>query len=887
MALLDDILTWSEGLPAWQRDALRRLFANRTMAPDDLGEVLSMVKEEHGAGGAAPVQPIVLSAEHIPTAGARSNVHLLRIGNLQHVNRLPAGHGVDLASDKLTVLFGENGAGKSGYARVLKNACRARTKLAVLPDVFAAVEPRPTPSADITYAINGGAATTSSWRQGAVAVRALSNVAVYDSACGSDYVAKEGVSDYQPYGLPYLNRLADAQKTMQATIEQERNQIRLNAAAFTDLHGQHDVGEILGRLDKDTDVARLRVLATVTAEESARIGELEKILGSMNPEPDARAAERLAERLDAAAASAQKGQRYVADRALDEVRQRQANASAAADAWKLAQDRLHMKEDDADVDLLEGTGNDAWKKLFKAAEAFSTGHAYPAHPHPNVEEGARCVLCQTPLDESAKDRLTRFAAFIADAASTEADATAARMKETMMAIADANLAPLDTPTLTELETVAPELRVFVTQAVEAWAKRRLWVETCVGTNEWSTERPPLPEGEALDVRLRSKAEALRTHAKELRASLNPEAKRTLDGEKVALVARQRLAQRLAQVEQHICDAKLHHNLTTVHAALAPRKVSVKMTELANAYVTAELAKVMTEELTALGYRRKVLPDIRGRTDVGQTMVTLRVKDCNDAPGLVLSEGEQRAMSLALFLAEVRLQGHHSTVVFDDPSTSFDHHHRRHIADRIVALASERPVVIFTHDAVFLTELSRAIGDHAQTVAYRTIAWTGEGPGFVSDGLTWETMNADARLNDLEASVKPLTTYAGDYMDEATKEAVKVGYTKLRGTIERAVREVFLNNTVRPFTDEVSVGSFGAVIGHPQEEWDRVSEIYARCCEVTDAHDTNAARQLPIPDPVVLLEDIAVFRAHLDLAKKRRRAFQAERSKQIEAAKNPF
>jgi len=400
------------------------------------------------------------------------------------------------------------------------------------------------------------------------------------------------------------------------------------------------------------------VLATISDEETARIGELGKILGTMNPEPDARAAERLAERLDTAAASAQISNRYVTDRALDEVRQRQANATAAAAAWKLAQDRLHTKEVDADVELLDGTGNDAWKKLFKAAEAFSTGHAYTGHAHPNIEDGARCVLCQTLLDESAKGRLTRFAAFVADAASTDADATATRMKETMTAIADANLAPLDTPTLTELHAADAGLHAFVTQTLDAWVKRRLWVETSVRTSDWSTERPPLPDGDALDARLRSKAVALRIHAKELRASLDPEAKRLLDNEKAALAARQGLALRLGQIERHIRDANLHQNLTKVHTALAPRKVSLKMTELANAYVTAELAKVMTEELTALGYRRKVFPDI----------------------------------------------------------------HRRHIADRIVALAADRPVVVFTHDAVFLTELSRAIGDEDQPVAYRTIAW---------------------------------------------------------------------------------------------------------------------------------------------------------------------
>src|SRR3982751_3897034 len=102
MALLDDILAWSEGLPSWQRDALRRLFVNRTMSPDDLGEILAMVKEEHGAARPAAVQPLVFCEDDIPAVGARANVHLLRIDNLQHVNRLPAGHAVDIAPDKLT-----------------------------------------------------------------------------------------------------------------------------------------------------------------------------------------------------------------------------------------------------------------------------------------------------------------------------------------------------------------------------------------------------------------------------------------------------------------------------------------------------------------------------------------------------------------------------------------------------------------------------------------------------------------------------------------------------------------------------------------------------------------------------------------------------------------
>lgn len=887
MGLLDDIFAWSSGLSAWQRDALRRLFQNGKLSPADLKELVALVKEEHGNGPPAAVQPIPLALDHIPQAGAGATVHLLKLDNLQNVNRFPPGRTVDFAPDRLNVLFGENGAGKSGYARILKNACRARFRQPVLPDAFNGTLPRPVPSADITFALDGGDAQKATWRQGAAAEPALGNVTVYDSACGADYLAKEGASDYQPYGLPHLNRLAAAQREMQASIDQERQQIRLNPNAFTDLRGDHEVGQLVANLGKDTDVDFLRALATLSSEDHQRIEELTKVLGTLNPEPEARSAQRLAQRLETAAATAQSAQRYVTDRALDEIRQRLQNQQTAQDACTIAQERLHQRDGDGGSGLLPGTGNEVWKALFEAAEKFSMQHAYPGHEHPNLDGGAKCVLCQTPLDVDAKDRLRRFAEYVADAASKNAEETTKRMKETMEAIGAAELTPIDAPTLEELTTADPELHTFARQATASWKERREWVQKCVETSDWTAPRPALVDGDPLDMRLRAKGTMLRARAQELRNSLDPEAKTRLEKERASLVARRSLAGRLRDAEQHVADANAHHNLTTCHSALNPRKVSTKMTELAGIYVTGALANAMNEELRALGYRRNVEPDITGRTDVGQTMVTLKIKDCQNSASQVLSEGEQRAMGLALFLAEVRLQDHKSTVVFDDPSTSFDHRHRRRMAARLASLALERPVLVLTHDAVFLTELNVAVTASEQPVAYQTVAWGGPGPGFVGTGLTWETMDANARLADLQQSAEPLKHCISDYMDEPTKELVKTAYTKLRGTIERAVREVFLNNTIRPFSDEVSVDSFGAVIGHPQDEWDQVSEIYDRCCEVTDAHDTNAAHQLPIPEPATLLQDMDNFRGLLDKAKQRRKAYQTARGARNTARKNPF
>ncbi len=886
MALMDDILAWAAGLPAWQSDTLRRLFRNGSLSAEDRNEVLALLKEQHG-GPVAAVAAIPLSADDVSQAGGTATVRLTKVDQLENVNRFPAGRALDLAPEGLTVVFGENGAGKSGYARVLKNACRARVRQAVLPDAFAGARPRPIPSAHLTFIVDGqeGEVTTA-WRQGESSTDELGNVMVYDSACGTDYLTREGTCEYQPYGLPHLNRLATAQREMQEIIDAERQHIRLNPVAFDGLKGEHPVGELIAKLGKDTDAQKLRELAALAPEDAPRIEELARVLGTMNPEPEARAAELLARRLDAVVEPVQQALRYVTDKALDEIKERHGRQVAAQTALQVAQQQLHADQREEDG-LLPGTGNAVWKVLFQAAEKFSTTSAYPGHPHPNLEEGAKCVLCQTPLDGDARGRMERFARYVIEDASKNAEDAAAFMDRTMEAVGRANLSPVDPQTLEELRTVDAALHALIQQATEAWGARRAWAQRCVAANDWSEERPALSDGKGLDVLLREQAEALRKRAQDLRAALDPQAKRTLEEELAALRAREQLGQQLAALEQFVEDSKTHAYLTECHKALNPQMVSRQMTKLAGIYVTGALAAAMNEELEKLGRRRRVAPELVGRTDVGNTLMALKMVGCDEQASHVLSEGEQRAMSLALFLAEIQLQDHRSTVVFDDPSTSFDHHHRRHMAWRLAELAQERPVVVFTHDAVFLAEIAAAAFKAGQPRVFQSVSWLGNtGPGYVTEGLTWETMDTDARareVRDLVAQIKDV----GDYLDEPTKENIKVAYTKLRGTIERSVREIFLNNTIHPYSDVVSVESFGVVVGLPPEEWESLMEIYDQCCEVTDAHDTNAAHQLPIPTPEELRARLDTFDTLLSAAKKRRSAYQSARSKRNEARKKVF
>lgn len=46
MTILQEILNWSKELPAWQSDAIARLFANGTLSNDDLDDLFALLKAE-------------------------------------------------------------------------------------------------------------------------------------------------------------------------------------------------------------------------------------------------------------------------------------------------------------------------------------------------------------------------------------------------------------------------------------------------------------------------------------------------------------------------------------------------------------------------------------------------------------------------------------------------------------------------------------------------------------------------------------------------------------------------------------------------------------------------------------------------------------------------
>jgi energy-coupling factor transporter ATP-binding protein EcfA2 len=857
MALSDDILDWSESQYAWQQDALRRIFQGGSLTTTDLNALYALANEDAVAPSAQP-----LTKNHIAAASVAGVVRLLAIKDLHGVNAFPAGRQIEFAPVGMTVIFGENGAGKSGYARVLKRACRARHSQRVRGNAFDTNAGSARAKALLRFELDGIPKQVA-WVDDQPADEALSSVVVYDAACADDYIESEGEPTFKPFGLRALAELGKACKALEERVSAEVALCPTDKTPFEGLKGDTEVGRYIASLSRNSDLTVVRQLGALSDIEHLRLKELLKILSESDPEPRAKSLERLASRVTEIGNRFDRTEAYVAIPAVAKLRGFMENVEKTSADLNATKAMLAKKEH------LPGTGGKNWTSLIGAAREFSIKDAYPGTTFPNIDSDARCVLCQGVLTDPCRANLLDYEAFASSTASLTAAAAIEILEVAKRKIESASVdVGIDDATRAELIEQGSDLVTRIEKWAETWETRRGAMVAAASANDFDALPEP-PSDAATNTDIRRVAETLKTRATELRASGDPAIRAKLIKEHAELMARSALAPHVPAIEKYIGNATRLHELSKVRSRCTSLAVSRRMTELADKYLTDELLAGMKDELKAIGYSRLTKHKIPKRTAKGVTLCRVALDGASAPVEDILSEGEQRATAFSFFLAELRLNEKKSTLVFDDPVTSLDHRYRRKIADRLAKLACERQVIVFTHDAVFLTNLQRAAVKAACPIEARHIEWD-TAPGLAMVGLGWDLMGASERIQGLRQMHAKLEKDWVEYPNEANKREMSHIYDQLRGTMERVIREHLLNDVMAPFSDEIKVEAFEAIIGMDTAQWESFVDVYDRACEAMRGHDTTGEAQVPMPTPDQLNSDIDVLQEVVASAKLRKR-----------------
>ena len=119
LATIDDVIVWANTLPAWQGDAVRRLLVadEQPLTAQDYSEILAFAKAELKLAPAPengkPVPPAAGKFSGAPATTVA--VKLLSIADVRNVNIIKSGQSQPFAESGVTVVYGNNGSGKSGY----------------------------------------------------------------------------------------------------------------------------------------------------------------------------------------------------------------------------------------------------------------------------------------------------------------------------------------------------------------------------------------------------------------------------------------------------------------------------------------------------------------------------------------------------------------------------------------------------------------------------------------------------------------------------------------------------------------------------------------------------------------------------------------------------
>ena len=153
------------------------------------------------------------------------------------------------------------------------------------------------------------------------------------------------------------------------------------------------------------------------------------------------------------------------------------------------------------------------------------------------------------------------------------------------------------------------------------------------------------------------------------AAVDTTARPKLIARRNELAARKQLSNELALVMERRNDLERWHKLKGCEAAIRTQGISLKVTELRRNLITADLERRIKAEIENLGLGH--IPfKVRDASSKADSMVQIAL-DAKLAVvnSRVLSEGEQRALALACFLADVAAVPTRDGIIVDDPVSS--------------------------------------------------------------------------------------------------------------------------------------------------------------------------------------------------------------------------
>ena len=630
-----------------------------------------------------------LQAQTYNLSSAQQSSQKLLLESLTHksgVNALCENQTIKFSPD-VTVLYGLNGSGKSGYFRILNEVCGGNQKKEILFNIYALEADRKAISVEINY-LQGGNHKALNWNNTNRAFPDFNGVKVFDSSYLNGLLISRTPDEaiVYPLGLHLFSYIAQIMDSFSEKLNQLATKERGNLPIINTENLSNDLKNAFSQ-KQDFDIAKRNEIkgkysfseadAKSLLEKQSTLTTLQQInyedkitLLTQNNKVYSEFAEKISN-------------------TIKNLRNYSQNLKSVFYAYKLAKEKNEKALLQSQIlKSLPQSNTEEWKNFIKAGKEYSSKL--------KDEESKKCPYChQDIVSEDATNIIQAYATFLNDTSAGELDVATANLTQVRntinrydvsIQVTDSIKSILnDSKALETKLTALNEYKQSLLSAKSADDIRTFNADFCVETKAiQDTVSKNNEELKSLNASRTKKEETIATLLKEIAALKEQE---SISKQKNAIDNYFNIQDKIKAIENK------RNSLNT-------KGLTTKSNQAQNELLTSALERRLREELDKLG-RRDLKVQLKVSNGSKGKCSTELVLTGNNHIKNVLSEGEQKAVGLAVFFAEI--QNENFPIILDDPTTSLDHRIAAKLANRLLSLNNQ--IVVFTHYQLFMNSLS--------------------------------------------------------------------------------------------------------------------------------------------------------------------------------------
>lgn len=816
---------WFNSRPVWFKYGTQKLIDQGKLTESDFVEITDICLKRK------VVKPTSVDINKIIKPSSNYSLHLSMISEVKGVNALAPRKPLNFGANNLTVVYGANGSGKSSYIRLLKNICDSRMKTAIEGNVYTTdiVEP----SAKINYQF-AGTNKELLWTKTTKSPE-LKFVDIYDSSYNDLFLKESDTVSYEPPLLLFFTQLIRMVQTVSNNIDDEIEKKSSTLPQMPASFQNTNSSVWFSALSEKISEKEIDQKCSFFPSDREKLESLRKRLAEQNPAEQAKRIRTYVKYLDKIHDNIKQYNTQFSVIFSDELQKLRNDCDIKEKASKAAAAQIKSQT------RLEGLGESVWKELWNAAKSYSEVFAYKGEKYPNVKEGARCVLCHQLLDKEAKERLESFDEYIQG--KTEQEYQIARSNLTVKI---RSIIEIDSETqwdmLINAANISDELlKSSIVSLLKLYREKR----------EDLINGKLISKDEDISVILKKVSdlkEDFNQDADKYDKDALKENRAGLKKEFDELLARQWLMENRNSIQDEIKRLKIIFQLREAQRETNTKAVATKKSELTESLITDEFIQRFTDELKLLG--AKVSVDfVKDKTTKEKILYRICLhKACkNISPTEILSDGERRIVSIASFIADVLGRNGSIPFIFDDPISSLDQDYEENVVKRLVALAKQRQVIVFTHRISFMTLLNECAKNsdlNNNTICIRSECWGKGEAGGVSINIEKPGNVLKDKLQNM-ASLKRIYETEGQ---EAYYPQAKALCSDIRLLVERMVEDTLLNKVVIRFRRDITTkNKLGKLSKIRKEDCDLIDDFMTRYSCYEHPQTIEVPVSLPTPD----------------------------------------